>query len=211
MRVVNIPYYQVDAFTGRLFAGNPAGVCLLADWLPDTALQSIALENNLSETAFVMRRETWFDLRWFTPAVEVDLCGHATLAAAHVLYEHLGWRASGLEFRTRSGTLAVAREGNRLTLDFPARSATACEAPEDLIREVVGQFAALTPGGREGIVRVGAPEWTPMVNIPAPQGVQWGPGAPLPNSTLLPGDYTSFGDAQKDPNYPYPPLSPYVP
>lgn len=84
-------------------------------------------------------------------------------------------------------------------------------APEDLIREVVGQFAALTPGGREGIVRVGAPEWAPVVNIPAPQGVQWGPGSPLPNSTLLPGDYTSFEDAQKDPDYPYPPLSPYVP
>ncbi len=82
---MSIPYYQVDAFTGSLFSGNPAGVCLLADWLPDAVLQAIAMENNLAETAFVVQRGPHFDLRWFTPVLEMDLCGHATLAATHVL------------------------------------------------------------------------------------------------------------------------------
>ena len=80
---MSIPYYQVDAFTSRVFSGNPAGVCLLADWLPDALLQSIAAENNLAETAFIVPRDSLFHLRWFTPALEMDLCGHATLAAAH--------------------------------------------------------------------------------------------------------------------------------
>jgi PhzF family phenazine biosynthesis protein len=90
---MNIPYYQVDAFTSRVFSGNPAGVCLLADWLPDVLLQSLAAENHLSETAFVIQRDSVCDLRWFTPTLEMDLCGHATLAAAHVLFRHLGCRA----------------------------------------------------------------------------------------------------------------------
>jgi PhzF family phenazine biosynthesis protein len=124
---MSIPYYQVDAFTSRLFAGNPAGVCLLADWLPDSLLQSIAAENNLAETAFVVQRESSFDLRWFTPALEMDLCGHATLAAAHVLFRHLGCRARSVRFETRSGELTVSRDEDLLTLDFPARPATPCE------------------------------------------------------------------------------------
>ena len=82
---MGIPYYQVDAFTSSLFTGNLAGVCLLADWLSDSVLQSIAAENNLAETAFVVQRDSVFDLRWFAPLLEVDLCGHATLASAHVL------------------------------------------------------------------------------------------------------------------------------
>jgi len=129
---MSIPYYQVDAFTGALFGGNPAGVCLLTDWLPDQVLQSIAAENNLAETAFVVQRDSFFDLRWFTPELEMDLCGHATLAPAHVIFRHLGYRASVVRFQTRSGILTVSREGERLTLDFPARPAVLSDAPADL-------------------------------------------------------------------------------
>lgn len=129
---MGIPYYQVDAFTDRLFGGNPAGVCLLTDWLPDQVLQSMAAENNLAETAFVIQRDSFFDLRWFTPELEMDLCGHATLAPAHVIFRHLGYRESIIRFQTRSGILTVTREGERLTLDFPARPADLCDAPHDL-------------------------------------------------------------------------------
>lgn len=130
---MTIPYFHVDAFARRAFSGNAAGVCWLAEWLPDALMQSIAAENSLSETAFMVPRGPVFDLRWFTPAVEVDLCGHATLAAAHVLFEHLGWRDPWVRFQTRSGVLGVSRENDRLTLDFPARPATPCEAPEMLV------------------------------------------------------------------------------
>ncbi len=129
---MNIPYYHVDAFTSRLFSGNPAGVCLLAGWLPDALLQSIAAENNLSETAFIVQRDSYFDLRWFTPSLEVDLCGHATLASAHVIFRHLGYSALRVRFQTRSGALTVSRERDILTLDFPARTAIACDTPPGL-------------------------------------------------------------------------------
>jgi PhzF family phenazine biosynthesis protein len=129
---MSIPYYQIDTFTGSLFTGNPAGVCLLADWLPDELLQSIAAENNLAETAFLVQRDSSFDLRWFTPSIEVDLCGYATLAPAHVIFRHLGYRESTIRFHTRSGLLAVSRNDDLLTLDFPARPATPCDIPHDL-------------------------------------------------------------------------------
>lgn len=131
--IMSIPYYQVDAFSNRLFSGNPAGVCLLTNWLPDEVLQSIATENNLAETAFVIQRDSYFDLRWFTPSIEVDLCGHATLACAHVIFRHLGYGDPLVRFQTRSGELAVSRSDNFLTLDFPTRPATPCDTPEDLI------------------------------------------------------------------------------
>lgn len=129
-----IPYYHVDAFTQRVFAGNPAGVCILASWLPDAVLQQIAAENNLAETAFLVQRGSHIDLRWFSPSVEIDLCGHATLASAHVLYRHLGYNEPSISFNTRSGELLVTREEDRLTLDFPARPAVACETPVELTR-----------------------------------------------------------------------------
>jgi predicted PhzF superfamily epimerase YddE/YHI9 len=131
---VSIPYYQIDAFTGNLFSGNPAGVCLLTDWLPDATLQSIAAENNLAETAFVVQRDSYFDLRWFTPTLEMDLCGHATLAPAHVIFRHLGYRDSVVRFQTRAGLLTVTRNDDVLTLDFPARPASVCPAPADWSR-----------------------------------------------------------------------------
>lgn len=117
-----IPLFQVDAFTARPFGGNPAAVCPLEAWLPDATLQAIAAENNLSETAFFVRRPDGdFDLRWFTPAAEVDLCGHATLASGHVLLTELEPSRAGVRFWSRSGPLEVARRGDRLELDFPAR------------------------------------------------------------------------------------------
>ena len=130
---MSIPYYQIDTFTSKLFSGNPAGVCMLSDWLSDNLLQSIASENNLAETAFLVQRDSYFNLRWFTPTIEVDLCGHATLASAHVIFRHLGYRDSIVRFETLSGTLTVTRHEDLLTLDFPARPATACEMPSDLI------------------------------------------------------------------------------
>lgn len=129
------PFWQVDAFTGRLFAGNPAGVCLLEDWLEDGDMQAIASENNLSETAFVVRGEggrdegssadggTRFGLRWFTPVTEVDLCGHATLAAAFVLFREGLATRSPVVFDTASGELRVEQREERLWLDLPARPA----------------------------------------------------------------------------------------
>ena len=113
--------YQVDAFTSSLFGGNPAAVVPLDAWLDDRLLQNIALENNLSETAFIVPEEQGYSLRWFTPSVEVDLCGHATLAAAWVVFHALGFDGERVRFSSASGPLFVSRDGDRLTLDFPAR------------------------------------------------------------------------------------------
>lgn len=129
---MRLPIYQVDAFTSRVFAGNPAAVMPLEDWLPDATLQAIAVENNLSETAFVVREGAGWRLRWFTPAVEVALCGHATLATALVMLRRLGaWRGS-VAFETKSGTLTVTEDGERLALDFPAQPPQPVDAPEGL-------------------------------------------------------------------------------
>ena len=117
---MRIPIYQIDAFTETPFGGNPAAVCPLENWLDDDLLQAIAAENNLSETAFYVAEGAGFHLRWFTPAVEVDLCGHATLATGHVILNHLMLLGREVAFETRSGTLLVRRRGKSLTMDFPA-------------------------------------------------------------------------------------------
>jgi PhzF family phenazine biosynthesis protein len=118
-----LPFFQVDAFAAKAFEGNPAAVMPLTAWLPDATLQGIAAENNLSETAFTVPSESEeadFDLRWFTPTVEVDLCGHATIASGHVLI-----RGSAVRFKTRSGILTVTRDGDLLRLDLPAHKVEA--------------------------------------------------------------------------------------
>ncbi len=130
---MKIPLYQVDAFTGRLFGGNPAAVCPLESWLGDEMLQAIASENNLSETAYFVSNGDGFHLRWFTPKVEVDLCGHATLASAYVLMNYLEPERSEVRFQTKSGELQVTRNDDLFTLDFPARPAAPCDVPGDLI------------------------------------------------------------------------------
>ena len=118
---MRLPIYQIDAFAARPFAGNPAAVIPLAAWLPDELMQAIAAENALSETAFFAPEGTEHRIRWFTPACEVDLCGHATLASAFVLFTELEPRRTSVTFQSRSGPLSVAREGDLLVLDFPSR------------------------------------------------------------------------------------------
>ena len=134
---MKIPLYQVDAFANRLFAGNPAAVCPLEEWLDDRTMQAIAAENNLSETAFLVRKNGGFELRWFTPVAEVDLCGHATLASAFVIFEYLEPAARIVRFQTRSGELAVERTGDLLAMDFPARPPKAC-APNPALAAALG-------------------------------------------------------------------------
>lgn len=133
-----LPLYQVDAFAPAPFRGNPAAVCPLDRWLKDETLQAIAAENNLSETAFYVREQGRYRLRWFTPTVEVDLCGHATLAAAHVILD-LRREIAGprILFDSRSGELAVTREGDLYTLDFPSRYPQPC-AEDAVLFEALG-------------------------------------------------------------------------
>ena len=116
---MELPIYQVDAFTSQVFGGNPAAVVPLDEWLPDETLQKIALENNLSETAFFVANDNGFHLRWFTPTVEVDLCGHATLATSSVIYEQLGYDKPEIRFESLSGELIVKKSEDGFTLDFP--------------------------------------------------------------------------------------------
>ncbi len=132
-QTMRLPLYQVDAFTNRMFGGNPAAVVLLNDWLPDSTLAAIAAENNLAETAFVVTRGDVMPLRWFTPTVEVDLCGHATLAAAHVLFRHSIPSAKSVTFSTRSGNLIVTRDGELLSMDFPSRPGKPMQVTDALI------------------------------------------------------------------------------
>jgi predicted PhzF superfamily epimerase YddE/YHI9 len=152
-----IPIYQVDAFTDRLFAGNPAGVCPLTDWLSDDLLQKIAAENNLSETAFFVSMDDEFELRWFTPEVEVDLCGHATLAAAFVLMDLLEPARRSVTFRSRSGPLIVTREGDLFTLDFPGRPPAPIPEPPGL-SEALGAQPASVLKARDTIAVFDDPE-----------------------------------------------------
>lgn len=135
--------FQVDAFTDRLFAGNPAAVCPLESWLPDALMQAIAAENNLAETAFVVPQADGFGIRWFTPKVEVALCGHATLASAHVLFTHLGVATDVIRFHSHhSGLLPVERNGSWLTLDFPANAGTEIPA-----QAAFGEALGASPAG----------------------------------------------------------------
>jgi PhzF family phenazine biosynthesis protein len=118
---MTIPIYQADAFTQKTFGGNAAAICLLNKWLPDDVMQNIAMENNLSETAFIVEEAAGYYIRWFTPTVEVALCGHATLASAHIFFNHLMYSEDEISFHSKSGLLKVRKEKNgQLTLDFPA-------------------------------------------------------------------------------------------
>ena len=124
--------YQVDAFAETVFSGNPAAVVPLGNWLPDEIMQNIALENNLSETAFFVPSGTGFHLRWFTPAAEVKLCGHATLASAHVIFNHLNYSENEILFDSLSGKLSVKKENGLYVLNFPASKLEEAEYPENL-------------------------------------------------------------------------------
>lgn len=127
------PIYQVDAFTSKLFGGNPAAVCPLQEWLPDEMMQKLAAEKNLSETAFFVPDGDGFHLRWFTPEYEIDLCGHATLATAFVVFTQLNYQKDTIRFKSKSGILEVSRKGDLIELNFPSRMPQPCEAPEALL------------------------------------------------------------------------------
>ncbi len=130
---MHLQLFQVDAFAEQVFEGNPAAVVPLPEWLEDSLLQAIANENNLSETAFFVEGQDGFELRWFTPRAEVDLCGHATLASAHVLFRHLGHESDQIRFHTRSGLLTVSREGEVMAMDLPAVASEAIVLPDALV------------------------------------------------------------------------------
>ncbi|MBT3242033.1 MAG: PhzF family phenazine biosynthesis protein [Bacteroidetes bacterium] len=139
--------YQVDAFTSNTFGGNPAAVCPLEEWLPKHIMQSVAAENNLAETAFFVAKDEGFEIRWFTPKIEVDLCGHATLAASWVLFKHLNYSEDIIKFSSRSGELLVSKKADRIILDFPADFCDPVEAPQGLF-QAIGQEPLLCYQGK---------------------------------------------------------------
>lgn len=163
------PIIQIDAFTDKPFAGNPAAVCILPEPRPDEWLRNVAQEMNLSETAFLLKQADGYNLRWLTPTIEVDLCGHATLASAHALWE-TGQLAADEQacFHTRSGLLTATRHGEWIELDFPAKRETQADAPPDLLRGLsvtpvyVGknEFDYLVQVDSEAIVRALNPDMT---------------------------------------------------
>jgi PhzF family phenazine biosynthesis protein len=134
---MKLPIYQIDAFTDKVFKGNPAAVCPLESWIPKNLMQKIAMENNLAETAFFVPTSQGFEIKWFTPTVEIDLCGHATLATAHVLFEYLGYKADVIRFESNSGELLVRKEKDLLLLDFPTAQFEEIEAPDELLEALV--------------------------------------------------------------------------
>jgi len=125
--------YQVDAFAQNIFEGNPASICPLEEWLEDELMQKIANENNLSETAFFIKRNNKFHIRWFTPTLEVDLCGHATLATAYVIFEHLNYQENEIIFDSRSGILKVTKDDDKYQMDFPTQKFEKCKIPNEII------------------------------------------------------------------------------
>jgi len=132
---MKLPIYQVDAFTDHLFAGNPAAVVPVGDeWPVDDVLQKIAIENNLAETAFFQSQGNHFQLRWFTPEFEIDLCGHATLASAHVIFNHLGYESDTIIFQSMSGELIVKRVDGKIQLNFPSRKPEPSDMKEGLLK-----------------------------------------------------------------------------
>ena len=184
------PIYQVDAFASKVFAGNPAAVCPLDAWLPDDVMQAIALENNLSETAFLVQRGPGaegggavYDLRWFTPVHEVDLCGHATLASAYVVANHLDGGANEVRFHTRSGLLTVTREGEVYTLDFPVLpprriddDPAVAEALGAAPRELWDQMDMMAVFGSEAEVAALTPDMTKVAALDTRGVIATAPG-----------------------------------
>jgi len=190
MEMMQLPIYQVDAFADRVFRGNPAAVCPLETWLPDATMQAIAAENNLSETAFFVREGSDYALRWFTPAVEVDLCGHATLASGYVVMRFLEPQRESVSFRTaKAGTLTVTRRADMLVMDFPTRPAVPAAAPPGLFaalggtpREVLRARDHLVVYGSADEIAALAPDlaalakvdcWAVIVTAPGDNGVDF--------------------------------------
>jgi PhzF family phenazine biosynthesis protein len=172
---MNLPLFLVDAFTEHPFAGNPAAVCLLPSWRDNSWLGAVAGEMNLSETSFLVKNSDGFDLRWFTPKVEVDLCGHATLASAHVLWEQGAAKTDEeIRFSTRSGILKALHNGEDIELDFPLKQEEPAQAPAGLLEALgvkpryVGknQFDYLVEVESETVLRAIAPDFKRLATIP---------------------------------------------
>lgn len=171
----SLPLYQIDAFTDKIFGGNPAAVVPLQSWLSDTQLQNITNENNLSETAFFVPKEGGYELRWFTVLGEIDLCGHATLASAYVIFKYLKYASDIIDFETRfAGPLRVSRTGDMLTLDFPSRMPEKLQAyPPELISSLGGAVPSEVHLSRdyvvvfenEDVIRAIAPNYVVMEKL----------------------------------------------
>ena len=131
---MKLSIYQIDAFAEKAFEGNPAAVCPLSEWLSDEMMQSIAKENNLSETAFFVPAEHEFHIRWFTPVAEVNLCGHATLASAYVIFTFLGFEENTIHFESKSGFLKVEKNNGLLVMDFPSQPPIPCQTPDEIVQ-----------------------------------------------------------------------------
>ncbi len=140
---MKLPIYQADAFTDNIFGGNPAAICPLEQWIDESLMQKIAAENNLSETAFFVKRQDSFEIRWFTPETEIDLCGHATLATAHIIYEQLGYKGKMVTFHYGGGTLQVEKEGDLLRMNFPSTPAKPVKLPDLLVKALGKQPAEI--------------------------------------------------------------------
>lgn len=149
---MELSLYQIDAFSHKVFGGNPAAICPLDYWLDDEILLKIAQENNLAETAYFVETEEGFHLRWFTPELEMDLCGHATLAASHVIFEHLSYQGDIIKFTSMSGVLQVVRNGEQLTMDFPVWEPVPAVLP-DIIQKAIGRVPQETLKSRDYILR----------------------------------------------------------
>lgn len=156
---MKIPIYQIDAFSENTFSGNPAAVCPLDNWLDDTILQNIAAENNLSETAFLVRKGDTIEIRWFTPAAEVELCGHATLASAHVLFRHLHFQGNTIQFQSRKrGILTVTQQGDFLELNFLADLPEPSLPPEGLLQAIGKKPLEIWKGRTDYLLLYGSQE-----------------------------------------------------
>lgn len=180
---MQIPLFQVDAFTNQTFGGNPAAVCVLNTWLDDKVLQAIAEENNLSETAFLVGEQGAYQLRWFTPEAEVDLCGHATLAAAHVLFKHFNEASSQLAFQSRSGELIVEQSSTGYQLDFPALTNTPCADDHPVVSALGISQAQVFEGAdllvvveSEQQLRKLSPDFMAMLQLPLRGVIATAPG-----------------------------------
>jgi PhzF family phenazine biosynthesis protein len=171
---MNLTIYQVDAFAKEVFKGNPAAVCPLDEWLPEATMQRIALENNLAETAFFVKKEDVYEIRWFTPLAEIDLCGHATVASGFVIFEVLKAEEKVVKFYShKSGALSVEKKGDVYVLDFPSRPVSKTEIPDGLI-EAIGKAPKevykardyfLVYDSEEEILDI-APDFTALLKIP---------------------------------------------
>lgn len=180
---MKLSVFQIDTFTNEVFSGNPAAVCPLEDWIDDSVMQNIAAENNLSETAFFVKRDHHYDLRWFTPTREIDLCGHATLAAAFVLFNELKISTKEIVFHTKSGPLSVEQRNEFLEMDFPMQLPVACDVPGGLIKglgkepaEVLSSEDYLAVFDSENNVRNIKPDFEQLKRLPLRGVIVTSPG-----------------------------------